>query len=82
MADKVYEELKKNQARKTGLTENISVKISVSEMGILEKKASELLIDIEELVREYLLSTSAFKIEGKGVKKPKPKLAEKEGDVL
>ena len=82
MVDKVYEELKKNQARKTGLTESISLKISVSEMGVLEKKADDLSIDVDELLREYLLSTSAFKIEGKGVKKPKPKLVEKEGDVL
>jgi hypothetical protein len=73
MADSVFENLKRQQARKSNLTETITVQISSEELAILEKKADAISMSKEELLREYILSTQALKNETKSKPKSKPK---------
>lgn len=76
MADKTFERLKKEVEKKVALTEEITIKISSVELEILKKKAALLGIEIEELVREFLVDSSAFDVSVFTEKKLKNKVNE------
>lgn len=76
MADKTFERLKKEVEKKVALTEEITINISSVELEILKKKAALLGIEIEELVREFLVDSSAFDVSVFTEKKLKNKVNE------
>ena len=76
MADKTFERLKKEVEKKVALTEEIMIKISSVELEIFKKKAALLGIEKEELVREFLVDSSAFDVSVFTEKKLKNKVNE------
>lgn len=76
MADNIYEELKKEKAKKRSLTESVTVRLTVEEKAVLEQKSGDLSMSNGELLREYILRTPAFKKDTP----PKPKAVVKEAE--
>lgn len=60
MADVDYVELKNEVDKNSGLDYEITLKVSASEMGIIEKKATALGMEAGELMRVYVLKTPVF----------------------
>lgn len=83
MADKIFDALKANAKKRQGLDQTITIKVSANELEILTKKAEVLDLDIEDLLREYVLGTAAFDnspFEEKKAKKVVKKATEKVGE--
>ena len=76
MADKIFEDLVKKIGASSSLDNEIVVKISDEELSVLRRKADKLGMSVEDLVRVYLVNTTAFDksfFEGKKPNKKTPK---------
>ena len=78
MADKIFDDLKKKVEKTSWITESIAIRISQAELDILAKKADVLKMKKEDLLREYILNTSAFDGSVFSEKKTKNKVSEVE----
>jgi hypothetical protein len=73
---KILEDLKKREEIKRNLKEEIVVLFTAEEVAILDKKLEGLSVTKGELIREYLLTTTALKVETKNKPKSKPRGSE------
>jgi hypothetical protein len=76
MSNDVLERLRENAKKKVGLVRNVNTKLTDEEFAVLEKNSEELGMEIGELLREFILTTSAYG-EKPNVKSSKPKTVRK-----
>lgn len=60
MSDKIFEELLKKASVNSALDSEVMIKVSADELTTLRKKAAKLEMSIEDLVRVYVVNTTAF----------------------
>ena len=68
--------LREEGKKKVGLVCEVTTKLTEEEFAVLEKNSDELGIEIGELLREFILTTSAYG-EKPNVKSSKPKTVRK-----
>lgn len=59
MADKLFEQLKKERDKKNALAVIISLKCTQDEYDILSKKTYDIGLNIEDVLREYVIKESS-----------------------
>lgn len=75
-ADSLFEKLVKKAEIDSSLTEEIVVRLTAEEMANLMRKAEVARLSKEELLRQYLLTTTVFDMSYFTPKKAKSKKAE------
>lgn len=76
MIDKIFEELVKKTSVSIALVNDVTVKLSDDELSVLKRKADRLGMSVEDLMRVYLVNTTAFDksfFEGKKPSRKTPK---------
>lgn len=59
MAEKLFEQLKKERKKKSALVIDLSLKCTQDEYDILSKKAYDIGLNIEDVLREYVIKESS-----------------------
>lgn len=72
----VLTRLREEGKKKVGLIREVTTKLTEEEFAVLEKNSDELGMEIGELLREFILTTSAYGVK-QNVKSSKPKTARK-----
>lgn len=60
MSDKIFDDLLKKASVNSALDSEVMIKVSADELTTLRKKAAKLEMSIEDLVRVYVVNTTAF----------------------
>lgn len=60
MSDKIFDELLKKASVNNALDHEIVIKVSADELSILTRKAEKLGMSAEDLIRVYVVNTTAF----------------------
>lgn len=73
MSNDVLVRLREEANKKVGLIKTVTTKLTAEEFAYLEKNSAELGMEIGELLREYILTTSAYggTVVEKKISKPK-----------